>query len=129
MGFFAGRPRIVATEHADERRFEPEWFGPPSGVLPGYVPTRAVVFRTEQAILLVGRFDVYRTGVEFTIEVQVRDIDADDDELMDVPWERHGRRRRPEPDDPLPDQFMRFGIVFADGSSWSNLDAEVSELH
>ena len=81
-----------------------------------------VVFRTEQVILLVGRFDVYRTGVEFTIEVQVRDIDADDDELMDVPWERHGRRRRPT-DDPLPDQFMRFGIVFADGSRWRNFDA------
>jgi hypothetical protein len=81
-----------------------------------------VVFRTEQAILLVGRFDVYRTGVEFTIEVQLRDVD-EDDELMDVPWERHRRHRRLAPDDALPDEFMRFGVVFADGSSWSNVDA------
>ena len=37
----------------------------------------------------------------------------------DMPWELHGRGRRP---DPLPDDFLRFGIQFGDGSKWTNLD-------
>lgn len=68
--------------------------------------------------MLAGRFDVYRTGVEFTIELQLRE---DDDELMNMPWELHGGRR--QRDDVLPDDFMRLGVVFADGSSWSNIDS------
>ncbi len=119
MGFFASRPIYVATDEGEERAVVPDWFGPPRGVLPGYAPSRAVVFRTHEAILIAGRFDVYRTGVEFTLELQLRD----DDEMLDVPWERHRHRARRSGDEELPDDFMRFGVLFADGSSWSNVDA------
>jgi len=58
--------------------------------------------------------------VEFTLELQLRN----DDEMFEVPWELHHRHRgRRSADEDLPDDFMRFGVLFADGSSWSNVDA------
>lgn len=112
----------VAADEDESQPVQPDWFGPPRGVLPGYAPTRAVVFRTDEAILIAGRFDVYRTGVEFTLELQVRN----EDEIYDVPWElqhRHGLRR--SADGELPEEFLRLGVLYADGSSWSNVDAFV----
>jgi hypothetical protein len=92
--------------------------GPPKGWLPGYVPDRAVVFRTRDAILIAGPFDVYPTGAEFKFELQLRD---EADELSELPWAF--RHRRPERDDDLPDELLRLGVIYADGSSWSNLDS------
>jgi hypothetical protein len=116
VGFFTSRPLIARSDDAEPTAV-PEWLGPPRGVLPGYAPERAVVFRTAEATLVVGRFDVYRTGVEFTIELQLR---SEDEDLIEVPWELHRRRPR---SGGLPDEFLRFGVEFADGSSWSNLDS------
>lgn len=117
MGFFAGRPRHVPDDEVQAPQAMPEWFGPPRGVMPGYAPTRAVVFRTDDVILIAGRFDVYRTGVEFSLQLQVRI----EDDTYDIPWELHHRHGR-APDGELPDEFLRFGIQFADGSAWSNID-------
>lgn len=116
MSFFTSRPKPPIEEPVAQP-VEPEWFGPPRGVLPGYAPERAVVFRTDDAILVAGRFDVFPSGAEFTLELQLR---VDDEDLMEMPWERH--RRRPRVGTELPDDFLRLGILFADGSSWTNLD-------
>jgi hypothetical protein len=43
--------------------------------------------------------------------LQVRDLDSD---LTDVPWELHVRRMGRDPG--FPDDFMRFGVEFANGS-------------
>ena len=110
MGFFASRPRVARTgEQGDARPVQPEWLGPPRGVLGGYAATRAVIFRTEHAVLVATRFDAYRTGVEFTLELQLRDAGID---LLEVPWELRSWRHDPSTD--LPDEFMRLGVVFAD---------------
>lgn len=91
--------------------------------MPGYYPERAVLFHTEEAILVVGKFDVYLTGATFSIDLQLHT--EDDDIAHNMPWERQHRARGRDalPDDDLPDELIRLGIVFADGSSWSNLDA------
>jgi hypothetical protein len=116
VGFFVGRPRFVAREPGWYP--VPGWLGPPQGWLPGYAPERAVVFWTNDAILIAGRFDVYPTGAEFTLQIELR---VPDDGRTFMPWEFQGSP--PERDEDLPDDLLRLGVIFADGSSWSNLDA------
>jgi hypothetical protein len=93
----------------------PEWAGPPRGVLPAHTPQRAVIFRTDDVFLAVDRLLVYPAGLEFTLVLLMRDSNY---ELQDIPWELHRRPRAGE----LPDDFIRFGLVLADGSKWTNLD-------
>lgn len=93
---------------------QPEWAGPRPGVLPGYSSQRAVLFRTDEILLLAHRCLVYPTGVEFTLSLLLRD----GGDLHDVPWEL---RRPPHRGDPPPNDFVRFGIMFSDGSKWTNL--------
>lgn len=120
MGFFDSRPAFVPPpEEEHEHPPQPEWFGPPDAVLPGYVPDRAVLFRTADAVFVVGRFDAYRTGLEFALDLYVRD-GFRRGAMHDIPWER---QHRPSGDPGAdPDDILRFGIACSDGSSWSNLD-------
>jgi hypothetical protein len=74
-----------------------------------------VIFRTDDVFLVVDRLLVYPNGLEFTLVLLMRDSNY---ELQDVPWELHRPPRGAE----LPDDFLRFGLVFADGSKWTNLD-------
>lgn len=121
MSFFSGRPRVGPQEPEPER-VQPEWFGPPRGVLPGYDSQRAVVFRTDDAILVIGKFDVYPTGATFSIDLQLRSENYD---FEHMPWELHHRGTSMRG---IPDDLIRLGIVFADGSSWSNLDARFASF-
>lgn len=71
---------------------------------------------TEQAVLIAQRFAAYQDGFTFTLTARFRDSGATDH----FPWElesRYGTRI-----EELPDSFVRLGIMFSDGSSWSNLD-------
>lgn len=96
----------------------PEWFGPPTGVVPGSSTQRAVLCRTDRVILVVGGFDVYPTGLEFTIDLRLR---TDPETMMfDIPFELHARPGRRPMTDPLPDEFLRLGFEFSDGSIWTN---------
>ena len=97
----------------------PVWSGPPTGVLPGYSAQKAVVFKTEDTLLVVHRFLVYPNGVEFTLTLLPRDASY---ELGDVPWQLHGHPHRRSRSDSIPDEFLRFGILFSDGTKWTNLD-------
>lgn len=79
-----------------------------------------MLFRTERAVLVLGHVDAYPTGVEFTIDLHVHPSHG---HLGGTPWELH----RPTVwhrggGAGLPDEFLRLGIEFADGSSWTNVD-------
>ena len=119
VGFFSDRATITAIRDEEARPVQPEWLGPPADMIGGYAPTRAVLFRTERAVLSVGRFDAYPTGVVFTLELRLRVPDID---FIDVPWERHGRRGGRSSNVADDDEFLRLGVAFADGASWSNID-------
>lgn len=97
----------------------PVWSGPPRGVLPGYSAQKAVVFKTDDTLLVVHRFLVYPNGVEFSLTLVLRDTSY---ELEDIPWELRGHPGRRLRDDSLPDEFLRFGMLFSDGTKWTNLD-------
>lgn len=91
----------------------PPWSEPPRGVLPGYSSQRAVIFKSDDALLVVDRFLAYPTGFEFTLSLFLR---GPSDETVDMPWELHRPGRSH-----LPEDFLRFGLQFGDGSKWTNL--------
>lgn len=109
---------VPLPEPQQEPDFEfPEWMDPPRGVLPGHSTQRAVLFKTEDEFLVVHRILAYPNGVEFSLSLFLRDPS---DRMIDVPWELHF----PPRSDGLPDDFLRFGILFSDSSKWTNLDWE-----
>ncbi len=114
MSFFDGR-RLEPEPDPVPERTPPEWTGPPRGVLPGSSHQRAILFKTDQAILLVHRFLAFPNGAQFSLDLWLR---APDHEMRDRPWDRHLRSRS----ESLPDDFLRFGILFPDGAKWTNLD-------
>jgi hypothetical protein len=120
VGFFVDRPRYTPPEPAWQPQQIPEWSGAPRGWLPGYAPERAVVFRTDDLILIAGRFDVYPTGAEFTWQLEMRVPEDGRTCGPSMPFEPRGWPL--ERDEDLPDDLLRLGVIFADGSSWSNLD-------
>jgi hypothetical protein len=80
---------------------------------------QALVFRTDSAILVIRQFDVYPTGIEFTVDLRVKP--TPDEPMFDMPWELQSRPgRAPVVDGTLPDEFLRLGFAFADGTSWTN---------
>lgn len=117
MGFFDSRPVHIPPPEEYE---QPEWFGPSDDVLPGAVPDHVVLFRTERAALTLSHFDAYPTGVEFDLDLRLRQA-LGSAERWELPWELRHRPGR-DPSEP-PDELLRLGIVFADGSTWTNVGA------
>jgi hypothetical protein len=88
--------------------------------LGGVVPTELMLARSETAAVALGSILAFPDGFEFNLHVWTRG--------------RTVRRRRfgfspvrldlddLEPDEPLPDELLRFGIEFPDGARVSNLD-------
>jgi len=93
---------------------EPEWHGPANGMLPGLSTQRAVLFHVDDAHFMVDRILAYPNGIEFTTVLRLRNFD----EFDDPPWELHRRRRTVF----APDDILRFGFLFSDGTKWTNLD-------
>ncbi len=100
---------------------QPDWDGPPRGVLPAVSAQRVVVFRTDDVALFVGNFRVFPTGLMFELNLWLREPD---ETFHGPPFEIQGRMR---PGDST-DWFLRFGVVLADGFKWTNLD-ESMPLH
>ena len=94
---------------------QPEWIGPPQGILPGRSAQQAVLFKTDEALLVVQQFLVYPTGVEFTFNLWLRDPAHN---APAFPWGFHGQQRT----GPLPDEFLRLGILLSNGMKWTNVD-------
>lgn len=92
----------------------PAWSGPPDGVLPAFSTQRVELARTDSVVLVVDRFLVYPNGLVFTLLLMRR---QDHDDHGHVPWEMLHRHKGTD----LPDDFVRFGILFEDGTKWTNL--------
>jgi hypothetical protein len=99
------------------RRTQPEWFGPPSGTLPGVIPLELVLARSALAAVCVTRLSVYPTRFAFDL-LTLSDADASEDfdpHLMGI---RHRRGRMAGGDTQL-----RLGIQFSDGAKATNVGA------
>lgn len=108
MGFFETPPPFQPPEEFPQ----PEWIGPPEGVLGGVVPVQVIVARTANVLIAATHFAVYPNGLTFEIRG-----------LVHEPAPR-GRRSGMLWDDGDPHTALRIGILFADGRRVTNLSQD-----
>jgi hypothetical protein len=112
MGFFEALPRPEPTEPSERpTRPRPPWLKP-DVVLPGVVAVERILGRSDDAVVAVGAIAAYPNGFEFTLAAILR-------------VERRGavlpHLHALDPDDPVPDRFLRLGVEFSDGRRATNL--------
>lgn len=92
----------------------PAWLGPPHNVLPGVAPLELILARTDQTVAAIAGIQAYPTGFDFTLSLRTVSVREDQQlpHLFDPAFEA----------DPLHDEFLRFGVQFADGHKATNLD-------
>jgi hypothetical protein len=96
----------------------PAWLGPPHNVLPGIAPVELVIARTEETVVAIGGIHAYPEGFGFTLSLRLRNLSAREEQfpyLID---------RAVYEGDALPDEFLRFGVQFADGRKATNLNLD-----
>lgn len=94
---------------------QPPWLGPPANELGVPVPQRVVLARTDDVALALLDVAAFSTGLEFKLEVRLREHD----ELLDPFGMRMPHLRRGGTD--LPDEVLRFGFELADGRRVTNV--------
>jgi hypothetical protein len=94
----------------------PAWLGPPHNVLPGVAPMELILARTDQTVVAIASIQAYPAGFDFTLSLRLHTVSVREDQqlphLFGPVFEA----------DPLPDEFLRFGVQFADGRKATNLD-------
>jgi hypothetical protein len=105
MSFFESISQPSSPEPA--RWHRPAWMRSDS-VIPGPVPVRAVLIRTDDVAVAVSSVRAYLNGFEFTLHTRLRREDDARPSLADpLEWHGHGRQH--------PDDVLRLGIMYADG--------------
>ena len=95
----------------------PAWLGPPHNVLPGIAPVELVIARTDETVVALAGIQAYPAGFGFTLCLRLRNVSAREEQQFPYLLDR-----APLGGDPLPDEFLRFGVQFADGRKATNLD-------
>jgi hypothetical protein len=91
----------------------------PEAALPGVVAEGLLLARTDDAVVAVTGLMAYPTGFEFVLTAVLRHEDRRS-RIFD-PGLQHGWLGGRD-DEPLPPEFLRLGVQFADGGVASNLD-------
>jgi hypothetical protein len=95
----------------------PPWLGPPHNALPGIAPVQLVIARTDETVVALAGIQAYPAGFGFTLCLRLRNLSAREEQQFPYLLDR-----APFEGDPLPDEFLRFGVQFADGRKATNLD-------
>ncbi len=96
----------------------PPWISAPPGTLPGVVALELVLARTDQAAICVSRISAYPSGFELALIV-IADPNSDLDPMLFGAAHYFYRRDR-EAEAGIPDEMLRFGVQFANGSKATN---------
>jgi len=90
----------------------------PEAVIPGVVTAQFLLARTEATAIAITGLSAYPTGFGFVLTAALRREDRRGQAF------RHGLHSHWPGDtsEPLPDEFLRLGVRFADGSVATNLD-------
>lgn len=113
MGFFDDVPEPGPIE-IDDPSPRAVW-EKPECMLGGALNVAIVLARTDDAAVCLSGFMAYPNGFEFTLTILLRDPDP-------------GASMRPNhraellQGQPVPDDFLRFGLQFSDGQTATNLD-------
>jgi len=128
VAFFEPPPPPPEPDEPDEEDFEqPEWLGPPGNVLGTPIPLRAVLARTETAVVAITNAVAYENGFSFELLTKERRADRQDPRSFPQdPIDVHFRYRWQGGE--LPDELLRFGVELADGRKATTLDQPGWEL-
>jgi len=96
---------------------QPDWFGPPTGTLPGVAPLELLLARSDLAAVCITRISAYPNGFAFEL-LTVSEADASDELDPHMMGFRHRRGRGSGVDTQL-----RLGVQFSDGSKATNVGA------
>jgi hypothetical protein len=111
--FFEPPPR--PPERPSQQWQQPVWLGPPDNVLGGVVALGLVVARSDNAAVTIDSAMIYPTGLEFTVDIRWRGGYGRVFQ-RGVQW-----YSEPNRGGELPDELVRFGIQFPDGSKATTL--------
>ena len=103
-----------------EQRERPPWVGPPDEELGVVVPVERFLARTDRALVSIRALTAYRDG--FTVAVAIRRKPKPED-FDPRRMHLHGAMFGPFWGEDVPDEFVRFGVQFADGSKATNLES------
>jgi hypothetical protein len=113
MGFFDDRP-LPPPPPEPPRRRRPVW-EQPEAAIGGVAPGETVLARSDEAAVGVSGFWAFPNGFGMTLAVVLR---RDDERGGGMVFHRIHER---VPGAEIPDEFLRFGVLFADGTSATNL--------
>jgi hypothetical protein len=116
MSFFERPARPAARVARAMVASPPAWLGPPHNVLPGVAPMELILARTDQTVAAIASIQAYPTGFDFTLSLRLRTVSVREDQQLPHLFGPIVEA------DPLPDEFLRLGVQFADGRKATNLD-------
>ncbi|MFE0529851.1 hypothetical protein ACFW0V_19860 [Micromonospora parva] len=114
MGFFDRRVAAPDVKPEPLRPPRPAWMKP-EDVIPGVVAENHLLVHTDRAAVAISGLLAYPTGLEFSVTAVLRTPDHRADLS-------HHHRIGYWAATPLPAEFLRVGVLFADGSSVTNMD-------
>ncbi len=101
--------------------FEPEWFGPPAGVIGGVIPYRGVLYQDDRLAMWIDRVLAFPDGLMIFLELHIPGRDLEGKEVPGFfPWALVERDDAPwsHPEAPTdPNDYFRFGVRYEDGRS------------
>jgi hypothetical protein len=95
----------------------PAWIGPPHNVFPGIAPVQLIIARSEETVVAVAGIQAYPAGFSFALHLRLRNLSAREERQLPYLLDRADLD-----DDPLADDYLRFGVQFADGRKATTLD-------
>jgi hypothetical protein len=100
---------------AQEEFIPPAWFGPPDNELGAVLPLTVVLARSDKAVVALRFVTVYSMGLTLDFLAAGRGLRERDAQRM------FHEQFISDPDEGLPEGFLRIGIEFPDGQRASNL--------
>ena len=117
MSFFEPPARPPAGVARAKVVSPPAWIAPPRNVLPGIAPVQVIVARTDETVIAVAGIQAFPAGFSFTLSLRLRNLSAREEQRLPYLFDSTD----PE-DDALVDDFLRFGVQFADGRKATTLE-------
>lgn len=122
MDFFTAPPPRVQEQ--EKERENPPWTGPPNDILGGVVPIERMLFRSETLAIVLANAVAFPVGVTIRLQMAARRVEGVNEDTW---WDRHDlmfghHRHRFRAEDSLPDEVVRFGVRFPDGSKATTVD-------